>query len=148
MHFPQNSFSNERRLRLYHVSMRWREQLAPKMTNLVVVLALKSKPPYYLPEVTHNTAWTEGSPGPRGQPWQTRSRQFWRGCFRSSSWAAGSRVWDLCEPRWESGSTAGRHQSRAKRRIRNAWKLKALRRTLCFIISFIYSHSKSRRLEP
>ena len=35
--------SNERWLRLYHVSTRWREQLAPKMTNLVVVLVLVVK---------------------------------------------------------------------------------------------------------
>ena len=39
--------SNERWLRLYHVSTRWREQLAPKMTNLVVVLVVKSKALYY-----------------------------------------------------------------------------------------------------
>ena len=41
--------SNERWPRLYHVSTRWREQLAPKMTNLVVVVVLvlvvKSNPP-------------------------------------------------------------------------------------------------------
>ena len=35
------SSSNRRWLRLYHVSRRWREQLAPKMTNLVVVLVVR-----------------------------------------------------------------------------------------------------------